>query len=155
MIIRQYTPEDHDAVTALWQACFSYPAPHNNPADSIRRKMAREDGLFFVAQVPERVAGTVMAGWDGHRGWIYSLAVDPEFRGRGIGSALVEHAVAVLEGLDCPKVNLQVMPGNGGVIGFYEKLGFNTEERVSMGRIITLPKPTGEFRAGGPTSAVS
>ena len=133
-MISAYQPDDRVAVAALWEKCFDYPAPHNNPEDSIRRKTALNDGLFFVARVEERLAGTVMAGWDGHRGWIYSLAVDPEFRNRGIGSALVEHAVAALDECDCPKVNLQVMADNGAVIGFYEKLGFISEERVSMGR---------------------
>lgn len=134
MKIRPYSPEDYDAVVSLWQSCFSYPAPHNNPADSIRRKTTLDDGLFYVAEMDGSVAGTVMAGWDGHRGWIYSLAVDTDCRHRGIGSALVEHAVTVLNQLDCPKVNLQVMPGNSEVIGFYERLGFISEERVSMGR---------------------
>lgn len=94
------------------------------------------DGLFFVAEVakPEAVViGTVMAGWDGHRGWIYSLAVAEEHRKNGVGRALVLHAVKELKRLGCPKVNLQVMPENEAVIGFYEKLGFRSEERISMG----------------------
>ena len=134
MKIRTYGDGDYDAVVSLWNECFGYPAPHNNPADSIRRKTTMNDDLFFVAEEDGRPAGTVMAGWDGHRGWLYSLAVAPEHRGKGIARALVEHAMAALHRLDCPKVNLQVLSDNEGVLGFYEKLGFVAEERVSMGR---------------------
>lgn len=133
MTIRKYEEGDHDAVVALWNDCFSYPAPHNNPESAIRRKTAMNDDLFFIAEIAAVVVGTVMAGWDGHRGWIYSLAVAGEQRKKGIGRNLVLHAVEELNRLDCPKVNIQVMPDNNEVIGFYEKLGFRTEERISMG----------------------
>lgn len=134
--IRPYEGGDHNEVIALWNDCFSYPAPHNNPESAIQRKIALNDSLFFVAEVakPEAVViGTVMAGWDGHRGWIYSLAVAEGHRKNGVGRALVLHAVKELKRLGCPKVNLQVMPENEAVIGFYEKLGFRSEERISMG----------------------
>jgi len=131
--IRIYEEGDHDEVVALWEMCFSYPAVHNNPDLSIRRKTALDDSLFFVAASVGRVTATIMAGWDGHRGWIYSLAVHPDIRGTGLGRQLVNHAVNELKKRNCPKVNIQVMPGNTGVIGFYRKLGFTVEERVSMG----------------------
>lgn len=133
MTVRTYEEGDHDSVIALWSNCFSYPAPHNNPVSAIRRKTAMNDGLFFVAESETDLIGTVMAGWDGHRGWIYSLAVADRQRKKGIGRALVLHAVEELRRLDCPKVNLQVMPDNEKVIGFYEKLGFQAEQRISMG----------------------
>ena len=133
MIIRTYNEGDHDPVAALWTDCFVHPAAHNNPISSIRRKSALDDGLFFVAESKNRLLGTIMAGWDGHRGWIYSLAVHPDHRKRDIGSRLVNHAVQELKKRDCPKVNLQVMAENGEVVGFYEKLGFVQEERISMG----------------------
>lgn len=134
MLIRSYEAGDHNGVVALWKECFRYPASHNDPELSIRRKAALDDGLFFVAVPNEEVVGTVMAGWDGHRGWIYSLAVHPLLRGQGIGIKLVDRAVDELKERDCPKVNLQIMADNAHVIGFYEKLGFLVEERVSMGR---------------------
>ena len=136
MKIRPYEDADRPQVTALWQECFDYPASHNNPESSIRRKTAVDDQLFFVAEEDGVPVGTVMAGWDGHRGWIYSLAVRPDRRNRKIGSTLVEYAVDALEALDCPKVNLQIVSGNESLIRFYEKLGFNVEPRVSMGRIL-------------------
>jgi ribosomal protein S18 acetylase RimI-like enzyme len=134
MTIRNYGTGDHDDVIALWSHCFNYPAAHNNPEDSIRRKTALDDKLSFVAESGKSLVGTVMAGWDGHRGWIYSLAVNPESRNLGIGCSLVNHAVEALRNLDCPKVNLQVMPDNVEVIRFYEKMGFQTEPRISMGQ---------------------
>jgi len=131
--IRIYKESDHVEVVALWEMCFNYPAVHNNPDLSIRRKTALDDNLFFVAASAGRVTATIMAGWDGHRGWIYSLAVHLDLRGTGLGRNLVSHAVNELKKRNCPKVNIQVMPENTGVIGFYRKLGFTIEERVSMG----------------------
>ncbi len=77
---------------------------------------------------------TVMGGYDGHRGWIYSLAVDDHKRHRGIGTALVEKIEQSLKALGCLKVNLQVVGSNSGVVDFYEKLGFSVEDRISMGK---------------------
>ena len=136
MIVRSYGEADRDAVTAVLAACFDYPRAHNDPALSIRRKTAAADGLFWVAEAEGAVVGTVMAGWDGHRGWIYSLGVLPAHRGSGVGSALMRRAVDELKKRDCPKVNLQVVEGNRGVVDFYAKLGFQVEERISMGRVL-------------------
>jgi ribosomal protein S18 acetylase RimI-like enzyme len=77
-----------------------------------------------------------MGGYDGHRGWIYSLAVSPPARRRGIGTALMRHAERELAARGCPKVNLQVLASNSGTVEFYKKLGYVVEERVSMGRLL-------------------
>ncbi len=90
--------------------------------------------LFFVAEIGGRLIGTVMAGYDGHRGWLYSLAVDTALRRHGIGTRLVEHAEAALTALGCPKVNLQVLSTKADVRGFYEALGYRTDEVVSLGK---------------------
>ena len=136
MSIRTYDDRlDRALVLALWRQCFSYTAPHQDPAAAIDLKLKEDDGLFFVAtDAAGRVVGTVVAGFDGHRGWLYSLAVDPALRRQGTGRALVAAAVAALKARGCPKVNLQILPDNSTVIAFYEKLGFVTEERISMGR---------------------
>jgi hypothetical protein len=136
MTIRIFEENDHESVIALWTECFNYTSPHNDPVLSVERKTAMDDGLFFVSSDSIGVTGTVMAGWDGHRGWIYSLAVSSRARNRGIGTDLLEHAVQELKRRGCPKVNLQVMPGNTSAEEFYRNRGFSTEQRVSMGRIL-------------------
>lgn len=134
MEIRHYRDSDEAAVIALWQAVLPDSAPHNDPATSIRQKRAVEQDLFFVAEADGTVVGTVLGGYDGHRGWIYSVATDPAYRLQGIGSALLWRLEAALVARKCLKVNLQVRATNTGVIAFYEKHGYTVEERVSMGK---------------------
>lgn len=127
-----------DGVSALWREVFGYPAAYNDPAYVIDRKIAVDD-LFWVAEAggsDAAVLGSVIAGYDGHRGWIYSLAVAPAKRGRGLGSRLLDHALAALKEIGCVKVNLQVLESNEAVRRFYEANGFHVEPRVSMGRIL-------------------
>ena len=136
MHIRTYIPSDQAAVVALWTDVFGYPTPYNDPAKVIHNKLSVQPELFFVAAVNEQVVGTVIGGYDGHRGWIYSLAVNSQYRHLGIGSALMRHVEAALIGLGCPKINLQVLNTNAEVVSFYEKMGYRVEERVSMGKIV-------------------
>jgi ribosomal protein S18 acetylase RimI-like enzyme len=84
--------------------------------------------------VDDAVAGTVMGGYDGHRGWVYAVAVSPRHRRGGIGAALVRRLEADLTERGCLKINLQVRCTNEAVIPFYEKLGYRVEEIVSMGK---------------------
>ena len=135
--IRQYhDPSDRESVIALWQTVFGYETAHNDPALAIARKLAVADGLFFVASPADKVVGTVMAGYDGHRGWLYSVAVHPNQRGTGLGSRLVQHAEAALVQLGCLKVNLQLVASNAATAAFYQSLGFAIEPRVSMGKVL-------------------
>ena len=129
-------------VIALWDAVFGYEAAHNQPALVIDKKLAVGDGLFFVALSAQEVVGTVMAGYDGHRGWIYSVAVSPAHRRRGVGSQLVEVAERTLATKGCVKVNLQIMEGNESVTAFYASVGFSVEKRVSMGKRLHENIPT-------------
>ncbi|MFC1597622.1 GNAT family acetyltransferase, partial [Planctomycetota bacterium] len=94
------------------------------------------DNLLFVAIEKGQVIGAVMAGYDGHRGWLYAVAVDPNERRNGIGRKLVDHAVLSLKDLGCIKINLQVRSSNAKVVAFYRNLGFKSEERISMGKKI-------------------
>ena len=121
---------------ALWECIFSegYEAPHNHPEVSIDLKTAYDPGLFLVAVGGGRLVGTVMGGYDGHRGWIYSLAVDENDRHRGIGTELMAEVERRLKDRGCLKINLQVMPDNTGVVRFYRELGFSVEDRLSMGK---------------------
>ena len=93
-----------------------------------------ERDLFYVADVDATVIGTVMGGYDGHRGWIYSLAVSPDRRRQGVATALMTHREQALAHRGCPKINLQMLASNQGVVAFYKNLGYKVEERVSMGK---------------------
>jgi ribosomal protein S18 acetylase RimI-like enzyme len=138
MEIRPYHESDQASVIALWKSVFAYGAAHNDPARVIEHKLAEQRELFFVAEANGSVIGTVMGGYDGHRGWIYSLAVKPEARRRGIGSALMKHVERQLALRGCPKINLQVLSTNAATVAFYKKLGYAVEERVSMGKILDV-----------------
>ena len=136
--ITRYANTTHRTqVIALWKAAFGYDAPHNAPGLVIDKKLAVQDDLFFVALIEGRVVGTIMAGYDGHRGWLYSVAVHPGHRYQGLGAALVRHAEKALTDRGCVKINLQIADGNESVTGFYESLGFMVEKRVSMGKLIS------------------
>ncbi len=128
-------------VVRLWESVFGYEAPHNAPSLVIDQKLAVADGLFFVAKAGGAVVGTIMAGYDGHRGWIYSLAVHPDHRKRAIGSRLLSFAEGRLASRGCSKINLQIMKGNHQVQTFYEANGYSAEERISMGK--RLPENVG------------
>ena len=133
-----FNNHDHRSqVIALWEKVFGYETDHNAPALVIDKKLAAHDDLFFVAVQGDELVGTVMAGYDGHRGWIYSLAVHPEHRNQSIGSKLVDFAEKQLKTLNCMKVNLQIMAGNESVQHFYETIGYAVEERISMGKRLT------------------
>jgi ribosomal protein S18 acetylase RimI-like enzyme len=129
-------------VIALWTAVFGYEAAHNQPAPVLDKKLAVDDGLLFVAVSGQEVIGTVMAGYDGHRGWIYSVAVSPDHRRKGVGSQLVAVAERALAARGCVKINLQIMEGNERVTAFYAALGFSVEKRISMGKRINESIPT-------------
>ncbi len=128
-------------VAALWETVFGYEAAHNAPGLVIDKKVEIDDGLFFVAVAGLGIVGTVMAGYDGHRGWIYSVAVAPAHRRRGIGSRLLSHAELALRRKGCVKINLQIMEGNESVMAFYSSLGYCVEKRVSMGKRISENVP--------------
>jgi ribosomal protein S18 acetylase RimI-like enzyme len=135
--IRQYQdPSDREQVIELWRTVFGYEAAHNDPALTIARKVAVQDGLFFVATQGHSIVGTVMAGYDGHRGWLYSVAVLAEQRGTGLGSRLVRFAEAALAQRGCLKINLQLLASNQATAAFYQSLGYVTEPRVSMGKVL-------------------
>lgn len=132
--IRPYESRDHEQVVALWMDVFSDDPPWNEPASMIRRKLTVQPELFFVAHINDRIIGTVMAGFDGVRGWIHHLAVHGSYRRQGIASLLMKAAERGLEAAGCPKVNLQVRATNSAVIGFYRSLGYELEERASLGK---------------------
>lgn len=119
----------------LWRACFPDDPLRNHAEFAVPAKLAMGDNLLLIAEDDHgAVVGSVMAGYDGHRGWLYAIASDPAHRRAGIGSALVEEACRRLDRLGCVKVNLQIRATNEAVALFYRKLGFEVETRISMGR---------------------
>lgn len=134
--IRLYRESDQQQLVKIWRDRLNLAHAHNDPKLSIDRKVVFQPELFFVAEVDNRVVGSAMGGYDGHRGWLYSVAVDEEYGRRGIASALVEHTLQALRELGCLKVNLQVMAENAEGIRFWESQGWKIEERVSMGKVL-------------------
>ena len=134
--IRAYENADHDDVVQLWRLVFPNAPARNDPVLNIRRKLQAGPELFLVASVDSRVVGTTMAGFDGHRGWLHLIAVAPEQRRQGIGSEMIREAEDRLAALGCPKVNLQVRASSPEAVGFYQRLGYAVEERISMGKVL-------------------
>lgn len=132
---RTYRATDRQSVVALWEAC-GLVTPGNEPGQDIDLKVAAQPELFFVGELDGDVVATVMAGYDGHRGWINYLAASPEHRGQGLGQMMMQHAEAELVKLGCPKINLQIREDNADVQAFYESLGYTVEARISLGKRI-------------------
>ena len=135
MKFRSYSSEDRDQVISLWQRVLPDNQPHNDPSRVVDEKLS-VDEMLFVAEDTGVIIGTAMAGYDGHRGWLYSVAVDPQQRRNGIGRGLVKLAIQKLKSVGCIKVNLQVRSTNTEVVKFYESLGFAVEDRISMGKLL-------------------
>jgi ribosomal protein S18 acetylase RimI-like enzyme len=133
MQIRSFAEADEDAVIRLWERC-DLTRPWNDPHKDVARKLAVRPDLFLIAVDGGEIVGSVMVGYDGHRGWINYLAVAPAHRRQGLGRALMAEAELRLLREGCPKVNLQVRAGNEGVVDFYRKLGYAIEEMVNLGK---------------------
>jgi ribosomal protein S18 acetylase RimI-like enzyme len=133
MEIRPFELADESAVIALWERC-GLTRPWNDPHKDIRRKLAVRPDLFLVGVLDGAVVATAMAGYDGHRGWIYYLAVAPERRRQGLGRAIMAEAERLLRAAGCPKINLQVRSMNQEVIAFYRRLGYAVDEVVGLGK---------------------
>jgi ribosomal protein S18 acetylase RimI-like enzyme len=133
MTIRAFQLSDEDAVVDLWTRC-GLTRPQNDPRKDIRRKLAVDPHLFLVAEDAGAIIGTVMAGYEGHRGWINYLAVSPDCRRGGAGRQLMIAAERLLIETGCPKINLQVRSSNAEVIAFYRAIGFAVDDVVSLGK---------------------
>lgn len=139
MIVREFAPGDAETVVALWTAA-GLTRPWNDPRADIERKRTVQPELFLVAvdDAAARVIGTVMGGYDGHRGWLYYLAVDADRRGEGIGRTLVHEVEARLVAMGCPKVQLMVRRGNDGVLEFYDELGYEPVDVAMVGKRLII-----------------
>jgi ribosomal protein S18 acetylase RimI-like enzyme len=131
--IRPFADADEDDVVALWHAA-GLTRPWNDPHRDIARKKQVQRELFLVAHEGDRVIGSAMGGYDGHRGWVYYLAVAPDHQGAGLGRALMSEIEVQLLALGCPKVNVQIRSGNEAVAAFYDRLGYTSDEAAGLGK---------------------
>ena len=141
MRIRLFQESDETAVVALWAEC-RLTRPWNDPRKDIQRKLAVQPELFLVGVVDGDLVASVMAGYEGHRGWVNYLAVAPRLRGKGFGRALMQHVEEALLQRGCPKINLQVREANREAIEFYRHLGYLQDESVSLGKRLIVDGPT-------------
>lgn len=133
MTIRPYHESDEAAVLALWREC-GLTQPQNDPRKDIRRKLRVNPEWFLVGEEGGRVVATAMVGYEGHRGWINYLAVAPSHRRLRFGRALMDEAEQRLRAVGCAKINLQVRSGNAAAMAFYGRIGFATDDVVSLGK---------------------
>ena len=133
LFIRQFQEGDEEALVSLWNMC-KLTVPWNNPYKDIARKLKVQAELFLVGYLEDKLIASVMAGYDGHRGYINYFAVHPNFQARGYGKQLMDNIENRLRELGCPKINLQIREGNDKVFAFYQKLGFVEEKRIKMGK---------------------
>ncbi len=131
--IRRYRESDQQAVVDLWREC-GLVVPWNDPVKDINRKLRVQRDVFLVGSLGARLVATVMAGYEGHRGWINYLAVAADCRKTGFGRRLMKEAERHLRAIGCPKINLQVRRSNAGVIEFYRTIGYSVDDVVSMGK---------------------
>ncbi len=149
-----YQPSHFDGIRVLWHEAFPNDPPWNAAEIAIPAKLKIQPKLFLVAidqdlvdqdlvdqdlvdqdlVDQDLVVGSIMAGYDGHRGWLYAAAVLQSHQRQGIGTALVRAAENLLSAMGCTKINLQVRASNTAVTAFYNSLGYEIEERVSMGK---------------------
>jgi ribosomal protein S18 acetylase RimI-like enzyme len=133
MVIRPFVDADREAVVALWNGC-GLVVPWNDPARDIARKLSQQREMFLVAEQDGRIVGTVMAGFDGHRGSVNYLAVDPNTRKQGIARRLMSEAERLLAEAGCPKINIMVRRSNPAAAGFYGALGYEPDDVVVYGK---------------------
>ena len=140
MDIRPFLESDEPAVIALWEAC-GLTRSWNDPRKDIARKLAVQREWFLVGTEDGRVVASVMAGYDGHRGWVNYLAVSPDARMKGGGRQMMAEVERLLCAAGCPKINLQIRTTNDAVIEFYRRLGYVQDDVVSFGRRLIVDEP--------------
>ncbi|HEY4224350.1 MAG TPA: GNAT family acetyltransferase [Pseudolysinimonas sp.] len=135
MQVRAFEEGDTDEVVALWRLC-GLTRPWNDPRRDIARKLDVQRELFLVGidEGDGAVIGSIMAGYEGHRGWVNYLAVHPDARGAGHGRALMRVIESLLLARGCPKVNLQVRGDNAEALAFYAAIGYGIDDAVSLGK---------------------
>ncbi|UCF82765.1 MAG: GNAT family acetyltransferase [Desulfobacteraceae bacterium] len=133
LLIRSFLTSDESDVIDLWHRC-NLVVPQNDPRKDIAAKLKVQPELFIVGVISERIVSTAMAGYDGHRGWVYYLAVDPDYQRKGIGRQMMEKVEKSLRELGCQKINVQVRSSNESVVSFYKHLGFSNDDVIGLGK---------------------
>ena len=133
IVLRAYSAEDQRAVIDLWDRCGLL-RPWNNAVKDICRKLRANSDWLLVAVVRNKIVGSIMIGYEGHRGWINYLAVDPSLRRQGVGRRLMEQAEELLRKAGCPKINLQLRSANKEAADFYANLGYLRDDVISLGK---------------------
>ena len=133
LVIRPYQESDHQSVVDLWRVC-GLVVDQNDPVKDISRKLKVQRDMFLVGVLDTQVVAALMAGYEGHRGWINYLAVDPGSQRAGIGSRIMEEAEARLRALGCPKISLQIRSSNAEVVDFYKRIGYSFDDVINMGK---------------------
>ncbi len=130
--IRTAKNTDEAEVTALWRAC-GLVVSYNDPASDYRFALAKQNSDILVGVIPgEKIIASAMVGHDGHRGWLYYVAVAPDHRSKGFGRAMVRAAEEWLATRGVAKAQLMVRETNTQVAAFYERVGFKTIPRTVM-----------------------
>ena len=140
MLIRPYLSADENAVVELWRKC-NLLRSWNNPKQDIKRKLGAGSELFLVGLVDDKVVAAVMGGYEGHRGWVNYLAVDPTYQRRGLGRQIMEAVEKKILAMGCPKINLLIRMDNKAAVKFYESIGYEMDEVVSMGKRLVEEEP--------------
>jgi ribosomal protein S18 acetylase RimI-like enzyme len=133
VVIRPFRPSDETDLVRLWRASGLL-RPWNDPSRDIARKQAVQPELFLVALLGDELVGSLMGGYDGHRGWAYYLAVHPHRRNQGIARQMMRVLEATLEELGCPKLNLMVRGENTAARGFYDRMGYTRDDVVTLSK---------------------
>ena len=134
--IRQFKMSDTEEVIKLWKKSFPTDPPWNDPQSIIEHKFNYQSELFLVGELDNKVIATVLGGYDGFRGWVYHLAVIDDNRRSGIGKKMMHTIEQKLRKLGCVKMNIQVRSSNQDVILFYNEIGFEIEDHVSLGKLL-------------------
>jgi ribosomal protein S18 acetylase RimI-like enzyme len=133
VLIQPYTPKYESEVIALWERC-NLTRPVNDPQKDIRRKMKVNPELFLIGLIDGKVVATAMGGYEGHRGWVNYLGVEPALQKKGLGRQIMLALEKKLLEKGCPKLNLQVRSDNTEALKFYERIGYKQDEVISMGK---------------------
>lgn len=133
MDIRVFNESDRQGVIALWELCELI-RPWNDPDKDIDRKVSYQSNLFLVGTVNATVVASAMAGYDGHRGSVFYLAVHPEYQGKGLGAQLMAKIEDLLTEMGCPKINIVIRSSNARVLAFYNRLGYTVDDVTSVGK---------------------